>query len=196
MKVNKVKETFRAFIAIPISSLLKQQIETLAVSLNAYLKKHYPQAEKHLKWIPGDNLHVTLKFLGDISSYQSTEISDNIKFMVRNVKPFKVLLTSLIGLPTNEDPNIFGLVPHPQPPIIALAYKIDDIVKEYGIQSDKVPFRPHLTVAKINKNIKLDLSKINIPKLRLTINEIRLYQSTLSSSETTYKTLASFPLTD
>lgn len=195
MKVNKVKDAYRAFIAIPVSSLLKQQIDTLKISLSSYLKKHAPQTEKQFKWISGENLHVTLKFLGEISSYQANEISDNIKYMLKNVKPFKVVFTSLIGFPSLEEPHTVALSPHPQPPVIALAYKIDDLAKEYGIQSDKQPFRPHLTIAKLDKLIKVDLSKINIPKLRLTIDELRLYHSEQSPQETCYKILERFPLT-
>ena len=109
------------------------------------------------------------------------------------------MITSLTGFPSLENPDILALAPHPQPPIIALAYKIDDSVKAYGISNDKQPYRPHLTIARMDKNIKMDLSKINIPKLRLTIDEIRLYQSEPSSSSNTpsvYKTLATFPLVE
>jgi len=191
----KVKETFRTFIAIPVSSLLKQQINTLRISLTAYLEKNFPEAQKHIKWIPDEKLHVTLKFLGDISSYQANEIMDNIKYLATNVKPFKTILTSLIGFPSLEEPDVLALSPYPQPPIIALAYKIDDIAKEYGISPDKQPYRPHLSIARVEKSkAKLDLSKINIPKLRFSVDEIRMYQSDLATYKDPYKLLGSIPL--
>lgn len=193
-KPQETKDTARTFIAIPMPFLVKQQVSLFTVSLQAHLKRHFPEALPYIRWIKQENLHVTLRFLGSITPEQVNFIKEHAEPVIRNTRPFKTVFTTLVAFPSFDEPQIIALAPHPQPPIIALAYKMEDIAKECGLAAEKQPYQPHLTIARIDRKTRVNWKNINAPKVRLAVEDIFLFQSKLGDEASVYEQLAAFPL--
>lgn len=193
-KTQVAKDIARIFIAIPMPFLVKQQVSMLTVSLQAHLKRRSPEALPSIHWINQDNLHLTLRFLGSITPEQIDFIKTHAAPIIQNTRSFKTVLTSLVAFPSYEEPQIIALAPHPQPAIIALSYKMEDIAKECGLPAEKQPYQPHLTIARIDRKTHVNWKNINTPKIRLAVEEACLFQSKQSDKGSVYEKLATFPL--
>ena len=92
-------EKVRSFIAVKLNPEIKEYLNSLQVSLNV--------PETKIKWVEKDNLHLTMKFLGDISLEQTELIKSALKEITSRYSPFIIKLSSNIGIfPTYQMPRI------------------------------------------------------------------------------------------
>ena len=93
--------TLRTFIAVEIDSQTKQKISDLIASLK--------KSNADVKWVTKDQMHLTLKFLGNIEQNKVQEISDVLKSIADNFKPFSISLSAIAGFPNLNRPKVIWL---------------------------------------------------------------------------------------
>jgi 2'-5' RNA ligase len=187
----------RTFIAIDISSEILRKID----EITSFLKTQTPPDT--LKWVAIQNLHLTLKFLGEISADQV----NNIKSLTASaLKDFKAFNMSIEGLGMYPNPNKVRVVwlGCKNGQSLIRAYEIlDRTLASGGIEREKRSFSPHLTIGRVRrgihpsvvKQIGETLSQFRIDHLgSFQVSHIRLYQSTLTPSGPIYKPLLTIPL--
>ena len=179
----------RLFLAIKIS-------EEIRWSLEQWLKELRPLASK-AKWVRTENLHVTLKFLGEVP----TETLAPLQEALAPIQASTALTLNFRGLgffPGEMRPSILWLGIQSTATLSRLARDIDRTTHQLGFPAEGRPFTPHLTLARfqppglapelqqaVSRNKNRDFG-------RLTTGEFQLLESKLRPSGAEYTTLQAF----
>ena len=179
----------RLFIAIAIPE------ETCAAyaALIKELRGIAPQA----KWVRAGNLHVTLKFLGELPQAK-TDVLNGVLAAIRSPEPVTLEFRGLGFFPNEKRPRVFWAGMETSANLKVLAADIDHAAHRLGFPLEERPFTPHLTLA------RFDPPGI-VPKLldavqetaaqsfgALTAKEFHLIESKLKPSGAEYTTLQTF----
>ncbi|MDI9817931.1 MULTISPECIES: RNA 2',3'-cyclic phosphodiesterase [unclassified Legionella] len=183
----------RIFFAIePQESLL----EILNDILN-HLNKN-PLIEQEIKWVPLNNLHVTLAFIGTIQREHIPTLIKNVKHHIKCVEPFYLELGNLMLFPAGNCPKVISLQAGPNSTLVQVTDHINQGILATHYPIETRPFRGHMTLARLN-NYKPDVSslaQIEIAKIpRFLINEITLFESKSAAGTSHYQPLTRFILT-
>lgn len=185
-------EKQRVFIAIDLNDEIHREIQNI--------QNHLQKADVDTKWIKKKNIHLTLKFLGDITVDQITAIQDELVRITKDIKPF-FIKTEKIGLfPSHQYPRIIWLGIKNEPAILNLASKIDQCLKNYTAHDDQRDFKPHMTIGRIksNRHIKklIEIIEKDAPRppMEQEITSISLFKSRLTFSGPIYSLIKEFPI--
>ena len=186
----------RLFIAIPIEDrtqeLLEDQIEKAQTALDF-----------DLKWVSGENLHLTLKFLGDTEEDKIKDIKNSMMNTCSFYDKFDIYYNHFSAFPSTDYPKVlfFGLNDHKNT-LINLQKDLENELYERGFEKEDRDYTPHLTFARTRKNtdmrqLKYDFKnfiKENDIRILQKVNKIALIESQLYKSGPVYKELFSINL--
>ncbi len=106
-----------------------------------------------LSWSKTENLHINLKFLGEMTESQVTQIRQAVEPAISHVSPFELALKGFGVFPDNRSPRVLWIgLGGALDSLITLAECIGDAVVPLGFPQEDRPFRPHLTVARVKKD--------------------------------------------
>jgi len=179
----------RCFIAIDLPSDLKHRVATISAQLRQ-LNHNHP-----LRWVAPDHLHVTLQFIGDVSTDLVPKIIHHVQQHINSIAPMALQFGKLCLFPSPRKPRLIILRVGPDEALLPLAQAVAAGVQAAGVEIDKRPFVGHLSLARLKDRCR--------PKLvddynfnDFTLNDIVLYQSTPSEQGSVYTPLHRFPLND
>ena len=136
------QEQIRCFVAIEIP----QMIQDLLISVQDELKTKFRGA----CWVKRGNIHLTLKFLGDVAPNQIGIIRNVIQQVAGNRPPFLMQIGSIGAFPNFTRPRIIWAgVNTGDAEITAIAQEINIELSRCGCPLDEKAFRPHLTLARL-----------------------------------------------
>ena len=179
----------RLFVALEISSAVRENLAAFLDSLRGISKEP--------RWVRPGNLHVTLKFLGEVEETKVGAIRNALKEM-RCEQASTLNFRGLGFFPNEKHPRVFWARIEASANLKILAAEIDGAMDKLGIPREQRPFSPHLTLARferpglpeaLRKAIAVSMER-NFGSLRT--NEFHLIQSKLNPSGAQYTTLASF----
>jgi 2'-5' RNA ligase len=136
--------------------------------------------------------HLTLKFLGDITSRQVDDFTAALRAI--RAAPFEIDLMSLGAFPDPRRPRVIWLGISESRALDELARAVDEATG--SVVLDK-PFRAHITLARVRgpaKRASPELFDIPIRACRFTVREFVLYQSTLTAGGAAHTPLRRFSL--
>ena len=176
---------FRGFIAIDIDSFPKLvQFENEIRNLGA-----------NVKLVEPENIHITLKFLGDTNEEYADRIDEIMKDAVKNSNPFEIKLKGAGVFPNQNYIKVMWIGIENGEQIGKIASKIDEKISELGFEKERRRFSAHLTIARVksakNKEKLLEL----IEKYRdiefgsLKVDTIKLKKSELTPKGPIYTML-------
>ncbi len=90
--------TIRCFLAFPISGKLKEKFK--------YILHDLQDTRADVKWVVLENIHLTLKFLGDIEESKLEDVSSVVRECCRSFVPVTTYLTELGVFPDMRHPKI------------------------------------------------------------------------------------------
>lgn len=134
---------FRGFIAIDIPSFPK------LLEFENEIKK----TGANIKLVEPDNIHITLKFLGDTPENHAEKIRDIIKESVKKIKPFKIKFSNTGAFPNQNYIKVIWIGIQNAELIKKIAYSIDEKIIKLGFEKEKRPFSAHLTIGRV-KTVK------------------------------------------
>jgi len=176
----------RIFIGINLSKEIKEDI---------YEKiKIFKENFRSLRWVKKENLHITLKFIGDFQE----EIENLIEILEEiDFAPFKVEISDFDFFPNKKIPRVFYLGVRDEKENILKLYKnIENKLRKIGIKKDKRRFIPHITIArKKNKDrvfINEAIIKENFLRREIFIDNFTLFESILGRDGAVYKKIKVF----
>ena len=145
--------TYRTFVAIELPDALRARL----IEHIQQLRSELP--DTRASWSREQNLHLTLKFLGDVSVGEIPNLSNAIARAVSGLKPFELMVAGCGVFPLRGRPNVLwiGVSPsaHPtsntQHPISLLHSAIENECAAAGFSREQRAFHPHLTVARLRK---------------------------------------------
>ncbi len=185
----------RCFVCVEISNPTNiQKIDSILAKL---------QEIKGIRPVKTNQLHLTLKFLGEIPEHQLSKISqelDSIPF-----PSFSINFSSIGCFPNEHRPRVIWTgISLGQQELIALASEVDQKLSAIGLPKEKRRFSPHLTLGRVKKltiETKQEIATF-LPTMKdfsgeeETIHSFIFKQSTLTPTGAIYKDLATFPLNE
>jgi len=184
----------RLFIAVNLEEELKKRI----VPLEEELKK----TGADVKWVEVKNLHLTLKFLGEVEEKKVTQIEQIITSTLVNFPSFEMRLSGFGVFPNLNYPRVVWIgIEEGKEQLKVLSEKVESSLIPLGFPKEKRPFTAHLTVGRVrsakNKNqlISIIEEKKNIEIGKQRVEKIYLMQSFLKPTGPIYVPLKEWELT-
>ena len=188
-------ENIRCFIAIDFCQDTLQQV----IWIQNQLSK---DGFQEIRWMKADNLHITLKFLGDTSVGKITELTNKIDEVCATTQSFELSYEKMGVFPGWANPRILWLGFEKSAQLHSLAEKIETVCNELGFEAEKKSFSPHLTIGRFNRDFPLHKTallqeKCNLLVFAITkekITNVHLYRSILKPSGAEYSRIHSSKL--
>jgi|GEM_PF-1425847 len=172
-------------------------------ALEAWLVPVTRRLNGPMKWTKRENLHVTLRFFGNISQGDVLEIEAILRGLCGSFQHFRLDASRLLFFPNLERARIVGFKADDESrQIFELEKQIRERLAQFGKPPDTRPFHPHFTLARVDalspgdRNIFRGLiSERGGPKLpEWMAREVTLFESRLQAGGSVYTPIAKFPL--
>ena len=135
----------RTFIAVELDAEARRQLKNLQVNLQPLVQPGL------VRWVAPENIHITLKFLGETRPDQVAAVSSALDSLGPTILPFRVTLAGRGCFPNFKRPHVVwaGLVDRGQR-LQKLADAVERSISPLGWPTETRPFTPHLTIARIS----------------------------------------------
>ena len=180
----------RTFIALGISNDIRNQITNI--------QKHLMNKGAELKWIKNENIHLTLRFLGEIDDKYHDKIFEAMNKVAEDARSVNLSLTGLGMFPDENHPTVIWVgIGGDVEELRQMSEKCDYYLDDGGFEIKKRHFRPHITIGRIKKltNKKLFISEINdmqIDHTSFKIDKLNIVKSDLKPTGAEYTNLHTF----
>lgn len=185
-------EQIRAFIAVDLSIGVRE-------ALSRTLQELLGISPRSLRWVKPNNIHLTLIFLGSISTGSVVPVCRAMSRCAISIDPFELVTKGIGTFPSSNTPRVIwlglgGAVDELQ----SLQKLLENSMVDFGYVREKRQFNPHLTLGRMadgasahgRRKIWDSLAKIPIETgMKVSVRSISLMQSTLNSSGVVYKRL-------
>jgi 2'-5' RNA ligase len=183
------EQTYRTFIAIELPTEIRQHIKAHIDQLRA----EFPQVRA--SWSRADNLHLTLKFLGDTPVSRIPSLSGACSVAAGQIAPFELIVKGCGTFPSHGKPKVLWIGIEEAPPsenhLPELHAALEDACAAQGFAREARRYHPHLTVARV-RQAKDTLSlaerhrQTDFASQRFAVSGINLFRSELSSQGSKY----------
>lgn len=188
-------EQWRCFIALDLSRELRAAVSDLQHRLRSRL------STDAIRFVRSEQLHLTLKFLGNVGSGDAGALKQALESACRNAPKMKLQLDGVGCFPDFNRPSVIWVGIHGDvEKLTALAKTIGDATAAFGDHDEKRVFRPHLTIARVKnakegRRIGESLKSIKTAPLgEWSAARVELIRSQLSPKGAAYTTLVGVPL--
>ena len=154
----------RAFIAVEIPSSLQNTIQESTSGLHKTLSNDL------IRWVPPQNVHLTLKFLGDVSSSNLDLIKQMLTAEVAQHPCFEMQAEGIGSFPNSRRPRVIWVGLHAPAVLESLQRGIESASARLGYTSEEKSFSPHLTIGRVKQN----LSAPEIQRIRAALEETKI----------------------
>lgn len=181
----------RMFVAVEISPQLRSAAKRLIERLGA--------AQASVKWVEAENLHFTLKFLGDVPGEQMNDVCRAVDRAVSPLTPFELVARGCGAFPSIQKPRTIWLgVESGSEPMSTLAEAIEQSLMPLGFAPEHRRFTPHLTLGRVREGSPLALQQLaelltkygDLDAGSTTIDEVTVFSSTLRRGGPKYEALS------
>lgn len=136
----------RLFLSLP----LPEPVRALVAALQ--------ERRFDLRWAPVDQLHLTLRFLGDIDADALAELTEHLSHV--RVEPFLLPVEGVGVFPTKGPPRVLWVgVGSGHPRLHQLRQRVDDALLAAGLDIDLRTFHPHITLARCRDGDERDATR-------------------------------------
>lgn len=188
----KQNATLRLFIAIELPEMIRKP-------LSDSLKDSIVIKKKKARLTSKENLHITLKFLGDVQQDKRGDLQAAIANSVGGIGPFELKIHSGGVFPTIKKPRILWAGFDLSKELSVLVNNLENEFEKIGYSKDLKPFQPHITLARIpdyvstmipveKDEIIKNLEKIDLPPF--TVDKISLMKSILLPGKPEYQVIS------
>ena len=136
----------RSFIAVKIPAEIQHSILDSTASLQKSL------ARPLVRWVEAQNLHLTLKFLGDVSPESLEQLDGVLKLELSDQASFDMSVVGLGLFPNPQRPRIIWIGLEAPSALSTLHHSVDSVATRLGYLPEEHPFSPHLTIGRVGQN--------------------------------------------
>ena len=193
-------EAIRAFIAIELPEEVRQQLDEIEKQVQARTGE---TSRRAVRWVPTANMHLTLKFLGEVSSGNIQSLARMLQAEASRHTEFQMTIGGLGAFPNMRRPRVIWVGTEAPPELFALQKAIEAETRQLGYPAEDRPFSPHLTLGRISQNARPDevsqvaraLSEMKVGELgSVHVQRLHLFRSDLRPSGAIYTSLYNFQL--
>lgn len=180
----------RTFIAIELSDEIKSSL--------SQIESHLKYSGADVKWVDEKNIHLTLKFLGEIDEEKCNKVKDILDKIAGSSKSFEINIKDIGAFPKIDYPRVIWVgLDKGAAESRSLAEKIDEALSGIGFEKETRPFTAHLTIGRVrsSKNkqaLKEKMGSIGLQETRnkrQVVSSIILFQSKLTPKGSIYTKL-------
>jgi len=174
-------EHWRVFIAIELPSVVRKSLSDHIHGL----RKALPDV--HASWSREENLHLTLKFLGNTPVTKIEALSQVPYNAAVRFSPFDLIVGRCGAFPPRGQPRVLWIgIDHPSGKLAELHRSLEDECTKAGFAREERPFHPHLTIARLRKpqgsrQIARLHEEMGFTNQRVSVSEMVLFRSELLS---------------
>jgi 2'-5' RNA ligase len=185
----------RLFIAINIDPSLKAPLGAIQEKLKA--------TRAPVSWVKVDNLHFTLKFLGEVAESRVPALREVFGRSLAGVPSFPLALGGLGTFPPTARPRVIWIgVQRGAAEVERLRGRVEEMLVPLGFPREARPFHPHLTLGRVKQGGRLDalhecLRRMEAGEVgRMQVASVELMQSRLHPAGAIYAPVETVPLTE
>ena len=188
---GKVERT-RLFIAIDISDQVRS-------ALKVYVNGLKEVRAKGVRWEKVEKIHVTLKFLGDTLTTEIPAIQSVFESIAWESKKFELDLESTGVFPSPQKARVLWIGVQPNETLRLLNANFENRLEPLGFSKESRRFSPHLTIARVRdarkaKDVIDKHAALGFELIRMPVNELVLYESTLLNAGSVYSPVFRVPI--
>jgi 2'-5' RNA ligase len=182
----------RIFVGIKLDDRVQKEIESFL--------KPFKKISSPLRWVKPGNVHLTLKFIGEVSDDQYSHIERRLSDTEFAAGPIELKLSGCGKFGKGDSLNIFWIGVDPDPTLTEIYDRIETSLAKAGIEKENRPFKPHLTVGRNKKNVNFKsffrLMEENNDRLvsQFTVSHFQVFKSQLRPEGPVYTVLKEIPL--
>jgi 2'-5' RNA ligase len=187
----------RSFVAVEIPT----EIQSALARSTAPLQKALPKPL--IRWVAPQNVHLTLKFLGDISPANLERLAEALKTEAVAHETFSISVGGLGAFPTSSRARVIWIGLEAPAALMTLLRGVEAVTAKLGYASEDRPFSPHLTIGRVRQNVSgLDFQHIRavlegttIGALgTLRVDAVNIFKSDLQPGGPVYTRLYTLPM--
>ncbi len=134
-------QVIRSFIAIPIPAALQKSAGHLVQRLEV--------SSSGIKWVPQDNLHLTLKFLGDVDNREIPRVCGVVRECCAPSEPFEMLVSGVGAFPDPNRPRVvYAGITEGGEALKAIVDRLEVELAKLGFKPEARDYVPHLTLGR------------------------------------------------
>ncbi len=186
-------DQIRTFVACELPREIRSAIGQIQENLKRYRLR--------LKWVRPENLHLTLKFLGDVSVERIEAIADAIEDAARDMAPLSLSAKGVGVFPGIRRARVIWVGIGGQPLQLGqLQAAVADALDEVGFPKEKRPYKGHLTIGRIKAAIdsrqlaEALTATCDFESDSFSVDEVVLFRSQLRPEGPTYTRLRTVKL--
>lgn len=186
----------RAFIALELPKEIKNTLSQLQNRLKT--------SKADVKWVEPQNIHLTLKFLGEIEEKKLEKIAQAAEAVAKKTAAFYIHIWNIGAFPKIDFPRvIWAGIDKGDQETKDLARQLEEKIAEIGIPKEDRPFSSHITIGRTRSNLnRQDLAQ-NLSNLidglkektpEFLVSKITIFKSTLTPKGPIYEAVKEISL--
>jgi 2'-5' RNA ligase len=150
----------------------------------------------HVRWVAPENLHITLRFLGDVAPARLAELGAALRVALEGAPaPFEVALAAPTPFPNAARPRVIASLAAPNPALGQLAAIAERCAQGIGLAPEGRPFKGHLSFGRPRPELpRLAAPLLRTEPLAMRVEAVTLYRSELTRAGAIYTALERFTL--
>lgn len=183
---HDTSDTLRAFIALELSQEIKQAIADYVAPLRAL--------DNGLSWTKAENVHLTLKFLGDVPKPQIEKVAAALREVCASFAPIAAEIIGSGVFPNEHRARVLWIgMKESTGKLVELAQRIENECRRLGFEKEERTFSPHLTIGRVKEgkaaNLVKALREQPFPARQIVLEECTLMKSELHAKGSIYTAL-------
>lgn len=184
----------RSFLAFDLPADIKEMVAHTAESMKRF--------DVGVRWVKGNNIHLTVVFLGNVFLDQLGVIEDLVGRVCETFAPFALSLKGCGVFPNQRRPNVLWIgLDGDVYRMSTFRDELQDVLSPLGIKKEKRKFSPHLTLGRFRRGVipGTDLENLlskhtDLKSLECVLSELSLFRSELKPTGPIYSVLKTWPL--
>lgn len=191
----------RVFIAVDLPDTIRTALGQKQADFQAALTKENPakaKRESDIRWTRPAGIHLTLKFLGEITDAQVNQVNGSLSDF-RPFESFQVEVKGFGFFPAAARPRVLWAGVLAPPELAQLALEVEQKMEESGFPREQRAFNPHLTLARFKNPGAQPMLRALVEQQedvtvgRFEITQFYLFESKLSPRGAAYRKVVRFP---
>ena len=175
----------RTFIAVEIPKEIRQAVGEYINSIK--------ECMKDVKWVEPQNLHFTIKFLGEVKNSDIRNIKECVENVANEFSSFALGLSDTGFFPSKYKPKVVWIgVDGGKDTLLDLYQDMERCFEQYGYDREAKTYSPHLTIGRVKK-FKMVTAPENLPDFEpvmFTVSRLAVMKSTLTPEGPIYEKIS------
>ena len=101
-----------------------------------------------VKVSPGSQVHITLRFIGDVDEKKVPRITDALKDACAGLDPFEIVVRDVGAFPNQKRPSVVWVGAQPEDVLRGIADRLSENLRKANVRFDEKPFKSHITIGR------------------------------------------------